>query len=1349
MYMKKLIAIVLVICLVLPNLYCVAAEVEYGGPDDDEEVKVFVDDQFSEPFDTTGERWLSGWDQEVIGGYLERDMGMAAIIVDNSDKLPMIFRRQFENMTYGEAFMNIHLRFDTIVNGAKWTLRCGEDDIMGFTTIDGNIAVITPDGLKVVVEDHKFGVNYNIKFVFNVDKQMVDAVYIDGKIVASNIPFIKPISKINNFLMCTENETVGTFKMDTLKIYRGYKIYEQFDNGSVSIPEDWENVIGVTKVSDMMLDMNSNQKVRKSYTRETRKTATEFYVLMPNGRNGFNVSINDGDNKVAGISTTKNGFAYFTGNSVSEEFYEQFPNVMYNFKLITDFENHSMDLYMNNRIMKKNIPLPENLSGTDNITIENTVNGESIYFTTVTVQPVIEYDDYCPEPQVPAKDDIDIIMQMCPMWSEGTHFGYDHLNASPDRKPLMGFYDESDPEALDWIIKYMVEHGVDVRMPIWYRHGNMNAPVREYTATPQYKAFQNTKYADKMKWCILMENASTLSQGSPEQNLDAFLKYLAPYWIEYFFKDPNYYKIDGRPVIGFYYFWAVQGDFTSDTKAGIDKFRQLCIDAGVGNPIFLVDRDVPSDGSETHLKQMETWGVDMHSMYHQGGKYFEETKEALIAQKEMVKRNNFSFQSIPVISPGFDDYAWGRSTGVKWDNEQMKKGLEFVRDEFFDDMPTPLGRKILQLSTWDEYAEGHYFAPTESTGFDFLDIVRDTFVGGEHTDILPTEHQMDRFNNRYPSWREAPYIHEPAVGREIPENTYVKKAWTFDTPGDTEGWIAKEGLSSVEIKDGCLKAISSGGRAMLDFNAAGEEHSDVVQIRVKYKNPSSAYLAKLWYKNQFMDEIKDTEAIREHMNQYGEGELVFSTERYYRKWRGMLETMQLSFQPMNASEEIYIDSIEMIAKKPDESKIKLSINGYVTETDGIVVGEDDAMIPIRDLAWALKFDDRVYYEAATDTVKYRSYSDNLLITMPLGSDKFTINGEEYESAKYYNCIDGICRVSTAWVTKVFGKDSFYDPDTKTFYIVDKRVFVPERNVEDRELIWGAEFESGMDGFVFGQDTSGSVSGGECKLRTVEGDPQFINYGYLESKGIDCSNVKAFAIKTTLQKPIMLKVYFSTTTHTAVSESNAFYFNLPASEESRVYFLDISKWVNWEGILTYMRIDVEEEKDNSLDIDWIRLYGDYEVQLSNEELANLYSSIETTDNSVEWNFNINNSIDGWKFNKAVANIDVQDGVASMDVIGRNPEMMLCGNVDYVADEIKEFRIGMSAPRAKYAKMYFITDSDTTYSEDKSFILELSTDKAIYTVKPQNNSAWKGYIKGLKFIPTDSMGKLSIDFIRMIK
>ena len=43
------------------------------------------------------------------------------------------------------------------------------------------------------------------------------------------------------------------------------------------------------------------------------------------------------------------------------------------------------------------------------------------------------------------------------------------------------------------------------------------------------------------------------NQGAGDTNPEDWQHNIIPYWIEYFFKDPRYLKIDGKPVLSIYY----------------------------------------------------------------------------------------------------------------------------------------------------------------------------------------------------------------------------------------------------------------------------------------------------------------------------------------------------------------------------------------------------------------------------------------------------------------------------------------------------------------------------------------------------------------------------------------------------------------------------------------------------------------------------------------------------------------------------------------------------------------------------------------------------------------------------
>ena len=55
-------------------------------------------------------------------------------------------------------------------------------------------------------------------------------------------------------------------------------------------------------------------------------------------------------------------------------------------------------------------------------------------------------------------------MNICSLWREGSHAGWDCISPYDDVNTVLGFYDEGLPETSDWEIKFMVEHGIDYEL---------------------------------------------------------------------------------------------------------------------------------------------------------------------------------------------------------------------------------------------------------------------------------------------------------------------------------------------------------------------------------------------------------------------------------------------------------------------------------------------------------------------------------------------------------------------------------------------------------------------------------------------------------------------------------------------------------------------------------------------------------------------------------------------------------------------------------------------------------------------------------------------------------------------
>ena len=106
------------------------------------------------------------------------------------------------------------------------------------------------------------------------------------------------------------------------------------------------------------------------------------------------------------------------------------------------------------------------------------------------------------------------------------------------------------------------------------------------------------------------------------------------------------------------------------------------------------------------------------------------------------------------------------------------------------------------LSTWNEYGEGTYMAPSSLYGFGYLDAVRKVFCEDmPHTDIAPTEEQQESFCILHPKDRFllAPlhYVNCDSWGG------HILRRFEFKTKEDLDKWEF-HGFTDYEIKDGVL-----------------------------------------------------------------------------------------------------------------------------------------------------------------------------------------------------------------------------------------------------------------------------------------------------------------------------------------------------------------------------------------------------------------------------------------------------------------------------------------------------------------------------------------------------------------
>ena len=129
----------------------------------------------------------------------------------------------------------------------------------------------------------------------------------------------------------------------------------------------------------------------------------------------------------------------------------------------------------------------------------------------------------------------------------------------------------------------------------------------------------------------------------------------------------------------------------------------------------------------------------------------------------------------------------------------------------------------LVFCCWNEFGEGHYIEPTRGYGFDYLDVIRDTFTGakGPHTDIGPED--LDRPCD---SW----YLEARKATPKLAPDT---AAWAGAT---LTAWRTMMGLGELGLREGVLCGISDNGDPAWSLPdtriRAGRYTRAVVEIRL-------------------------------------------------------------------------------------------------------------------------------------------------------------------------------------------------------------------------------------------------------------------------------------------------------------------------------------------------------------------------------------------------------------------------------------------------------------------------------------------------------------------------------------
>jgi hypothetical protein len=360
--------------------------------------------------------------------------------------------------------------------------------------------------------------------------------------------------------------------------------------------------------------------------------------------------------------------------------------------------------------------------------------------------------DYVPVPR-PAETDYLMLMHYCPLWKEGTHYGWERIEPWPERRPAIGYYDEGTGVVADWQIKYALEHGIQGFIYCWYRE-DFSPEIHQHLPHGIHEGLFNATYLDRFQFTIMWENGC----AKGVKGRDDLMNNVFPFWLKNYFLHPSYAKVDNKPVLFVWRPERVRPYFGSAeaTRSAFDEMRQGCRQAGFDG-LWIVGCVTTSN--EALLRRMAEEGWDASSAYATQGPIdapFAMDCEGIptiphaakCAAQAEVWRGKKAVNALPDIVSvmmGWDPRPWHGPRTSSYQAgaspENFRGACLTARDIIEKTPGNGLDKRMVVFDNWNEFGEGHYLEPCVGFGFQFVDAIREVFCkdSGPCNHVIPED----------------------------------------------------------------------------------------------------------------------------------------------------------------------------------------------------------------------------------------------------------------------------------------------------------------------------------------------------------------------------------------------------------------------------------------------------------------------------------------------------------------------------------------------------------------------------------------------------------------------------------
>lgn len=948
----------------------------------------------------------SGYDLDARGAkYFIGDCWKRGYDLETEDSLnaPATLSRRFMPIREGGAVLNFIF---AIKRGDGFFIEFLDDcDRVAFTLTQKN-GVFYWNETVVPVESSKKMHSLNVEF--NIDEKTAKVSFA-GKLCGT---YEIKTTNIARYIAGYRNGAKGACLLKQTHIHVNYLVNDRnevHEDGNLFYKWNIENTEGASAYTSFYYEgikhftnvicasTGSVGKCSRSFEKSSGKVCFEIKYLTKNtDRENVKLALTSGGKEC--ITFSDNGTSLISSDGVVLRKHN--PYVWQTFRVIADTQTNKAEVYLNG---KKCGLIDFDADSFDGISVSYAPeNGGVMKFTDVFVyiiQP--EPEDYPAPPVLPERDERYATgMNICSLWRNGEHVGWDAISAFKENLTYLGFYDEGLPETADWEIKWMAEHGLDCEFYCWYCAQTQAPNLKTMLSAAIHDGHFKAKYADYMKLALIWEAGS----GSPA-TVEQVEKYYIPYFEDYFFTDPRYFSIDGVAIMSVYNVEKVARDLGGydKVKEVIELLRKSAKKCGFKD-LAVITCGEPSENRKSA-------GIDAVYAYGWGHYGYDPGY-----QKGRIKGQIDSglLHVVPTVSVGYNDVAWRKSRHPMITPDDMGDVINWFKTDVlpsYSHFEEEWKKKLIMFSTWNEYGEGTYICPGNLYGFGYLNEMRKAVTknGDAFESDKPTQKALDRISYLHPKGRKLLSALQ-YISPEAPEKVVCE--YDYTTPESVEKW---EGVNDVTLsfKDGRVCGYGSKWDPQIitdvDFDAQG---IDAISLKIATasadfpinRDRPNASPVQIFFMREG-DEGFSGMRMLEISTHANDKSIVFFTNQCP-EWNGRITKIRID--PTQASGSFEIENLKALTFNDGKVRYKTFVDGVEYNCHYRTKAEDGKFYvsfePLRHFPILTK----IYYEwdAEDEVLMLKSYHDKVSY-WTIGKDTALIDGKEVKLSKPVEMFDGL------------------------------------------------------------------------------------------------------------------------------------------------------------------------------------------------------------------------------------------------------------------------------------------------------------------------------------------------------